>query len=208
MTIETLLVTILAVLPGYVGLLALRFLTADDDVATWETVARSLIIGAMSAPVLLVPLDFLDSYRGYVFGSVEPTIDVLWGVLSHMASAVAISVGLAKALTSRRVQRLGRSVFHSAWDWMWFRTAKHKRHVMVKTEDGTFVGPLAFAGTLRRGGGIVIKIPMVLTSDGRLTVTGADFLLLGESQIRYVQITSLIPEPRRETNEQERRSSS
>jgi len=50
MTIETLLVTILAVLPGYVGLLALRFLTAEDDVPTWETIARSLVIAVVSVP--------------------------------------------------------------------------------------------------------------------------------------------------------------
>lgn len=100
-----------------------------------------------------------------------------------------MSAGLAKALTSRWVQRLGRSIFHSAWDWMWFRTAREERHVVVKTDDGTFVGSLAFAGTLRRGGGIVIRTPMVVTADSQLAVTGADFLLLGESQIRYVQIT-------------------
>lgn len=76
MTIETLLVTLLAVLPGYVGLLVLRFLTADDDIPTWETVARSLVIGAVSAPpVFLVPLDFLEGYRGYVFGPGKLTSD-------------------------------------------------------------------------------------------------------------------------------------
>lgn len=193
MTIVTLLVTLLAVLPGYVGLLVLRFLTADDDIPTWEIIARSLVISAVSAPpVFLVPLEFLEGYRGYIFGPERLTIDVLWGVLSHVAMAVATSAGLAKVLTSRWVQRLGRSVFHSAWDWMWFRMAKDRRHVVVETNNGTFVGSLAFAGTLRRGGGLVIRTPMVLTADGWLT-TGADFLLLAESQIRYVQVTP--PQP-------------
>ena len=54
-------------LPGYVRLLVLRFLTADDDIPTWETIARSLIIGAVSAPpVFLVPLEFLEGYQDYI----------------------------------------------------------------------------------------------------------------------------------------------
>ena len=201
MTIEALLVTLIAVLPGYVGLLALRFLTAGDDIATWEIIARSLAIGAVSAPpVLLAPLDFLAGYRSYVFGLEGLTIDVLWGGLSHMVVAVTMSVGLAKALTSRWVQRLGRSVFHSAWDWTWFRTAKEERHVLVETENGTFMGSLAFAGTLRRGGGLVIRNPLVLTAD-RLTVTGTDLLLLDQSRIRYVQVTPPRPSPSLSTEE-------
>lgn len=193
MTIETLLVTILAVLPGYVGLLALRFLTAEDDVPTWETIARSLVIAVVSVPpVLLVPLDFLEAYRGYVFGPANLTTSVLWGVLSHMTLAVAMSVGLAKVLTSRRIQRLGRSVFHSAWDWMWFRTAKEERHVLVETENGTFAGSLAFAGTLRRGGGLVIRTPMMLAADHRLIPTDTEFLLLDESRVRYVLVSAQV----------------
>lgn len=87
---------------------------------------------------------------------------------------------------------------------MWFRTAKEKHHIVVETENGTFVGSLAFEGTLRRGGGLVIRAPMVLTADRRLTVTGADFLLLDESQIRNVQVTLPQSSPSLSTQEKDR----
>lgn len=159
MTVEVLLVTSLVVLPGYVGLLALRFLTADDDVATWEIVARSLIISVVSAlPVFLgARMGLLGGHRDYLLGSQQITIEVIAGVVFHMISAVAMSVALAKLLTSRWVQRLGRSLFHNAWDWLWFRMLKGGR---------------------------------------QLVATGADFLLLDERQIRYVQVIVLESAPR------------
>ncbi len=187
MTVEALFVTI-AILPGYVGLLTLRFLSADEDGATWETIARSLVIGFLSAlPVLL--LGVLQGYEDFLFGRGELTIDVLWGIVAHTALAVALSFGLARVLTSRRVSRLGRSLFHSAWDWTWFHTAKERRYILVQTENGTFYGSLAFAGTQRKGGGLVVKNPMALTNDGKLKATGTEFLLLNEDQIRYIQIS-------------------
>ena len=187
MTVETLFVTI-AILPGYVGLLTLRFLSADEDGTTWETIARSLMIGFLSAPPVLL-LGVLQGYEDYLFGRGELTTNVLLGIAAHTASAVVLSFGLARLLTSRWVSRLGRSLFHSAWDWTWFRTAKEHRYILVQTENGTFYGSLAFAGTQRKGGGLVVKDPMALTSDEELKATGAEFLLLSEDQIRYIQVS-------------------
>ncbi len=184
MTGDALFVTI-AILPGYVGLLTLRFLSVDEEGTTWETIARSLMIGIPSVlPVLL-----LEGYRDYIFGQRELTIDVLWGIVAHTASAVALSFVLAWVLTSRRVSRLGRSLFHSAWDWTWFHMAKERRYILVQTENGTFYGSLVFAGTQRKGGGLVVKNPMALTSDEEMKATGAEFLLLSKDQIRYIQVS-------------------
>ena len=92
-------------------------------------------------------------------------------------------------MTSPRVPRLGRSLFHSAWDWTWFRTAKERRYIWVQTENGTFYGSLAFAGTQRKGGGLVVKNPMALTKDKKLRATGGEFLLLNDDQIRSIEIS-------------------
>ncbi len=193
MSFDALLVMVFVILPGYVCLRVLRFMSADDDVSTWETIARSLVLSIVSA-TLLWPLacvwEPVDDYWTHFLRPGNLTSGVPVGLVVHTASAMLVGIVFSTIITSDWMRRWRRSVFLTAWDWMWFQISKEDRYLVIETQRGTYHGALAFADNPRKGNDLLIRNPNAWLDDqNRWQSTGMEFILLKESQIISIQVS-------------------
>jgi hypothetical protein len=193
MDVETLVVAVFFLLPGFVGLRFFQLLVTDDDLTAWEVTSTSLGISVVSAAPLLA-FDRTAPLLGHLLSPQTLSAYALLGVTIHMLAAVGVAAIAAWVSTSLVEGRFRRSVFQTGWEWLWYRMGQDSRYVEVATDEARYFGALAFADNRREGRGLVLQDPAAWSSDTEEWVrTGMKYLLLDGAEIRTVQVSVANP---------------
>lgn len=193
MTLETLLVTLFFLLPGFVGLRVYQLLVTDDELSTWEASITSLAVSVIAAAPLLA-FDRTSALLGHLLDPSQFSALALMGVFIHLLAAIVVAAAGAWMSTSLLEGRFRRSVFQTGWDWLWYNMGQDSRYLEVLTDDTRYFGSLAFADNRREGRGLVLENPAVWSDEsGDWVRTGMKYLLLAGEEIRAVQLSVANP---------------
>jgi uncharacterized protein DUF6338 len=177
------------ILPGYVGLYVSDLVVPAPARTPIHTVAWSLVLslaGAVVASLMLPP-----EYFAHLFGTAPLTPTALAGIGVQMIAAIGVGGGFA--LLTKRVlkNRVGqRSLYPTAWDFLWSEHGEERRCVVVETSGGTYSGTLEFADDPRIGRSLIVREPCKFEEATRTYLpTGAEFLYFPTEQIRQLSLS-------------------
>jgi len=176
-------------LPGYVGLYVSDLLVPAPARTTFHTTAWSLFLSLAGAVVasLWVP----PEYFAHLFGNAPLTTKALAGIGAQMISAIGVGGGFALLTTHVLKNRVGqRSLYPTAWDFLWSKHGAERRCVIVETTGGTYAGTLEFADDPRIGRALIVRAPCKFEeSSGKFLPTGAEFLYFPAEQVRQLSLS-------------------